>query len=83
MEPSFLPFSTMVNWSFSALSVLLFPIIKARLPGENPAPMFLFFALWSLGSFFANKKYVIETKGKTERQIKEAYARLEKGKAKV
>lgn len=33
VEPSFLPFSTMVNWGGSALSILLFPIIKARLPG--------------------------------------------------
>jgi len=76
VEPSFLPFSTMVNWGFSAICILLFPIIKARLPGANPAPMFMFFALWSLGAFLVNKKYVVETKGKTEGQIKEAYSRL-------
>ena len=32
VKPSFLPYSTMINWSFSALVILIFPIIKARLP---------------------------------------------------
>lgn len=32
VKPAFLPYSTMVNWATSALVILLFPIIKARLP---------------------------------------------------
>jgi hypothetical protein len=57
----------MVNWGASALSILLFPIIKARLPNSNPALMFLFFATWSTGAFLFNSKYIIETKEKTSR----------------
>lgn len=33
VDPDFLPFSTMVNWGGSAATILLFPIIKAALPG--------------------------------------------------
>jgi SP family arabinose:H+ symporter-like MFS transporter len=69
VKPSFLPFSTMVNWGGSALIILLFPIIKAHLPEQNPGPLFLFFAIWSGISYVLNKKYVIETRGKTSKQI--------------
>lgn len=69
VAPSFLPYSTMMNWGGSALSILLFPIIKSKLPNENPALMFLFFAIWSGMSYMINKKYIIETKGKTNVQI--------------
>lgn len=67
----------MVNWGGSALSILLFPIIKDHLPGNNPAPMFLFFAIWSSMAFVVNSRYVVETKEKTSSQIREAYIRLE------
>lgn len=76
VQPSFLPYSTMVNWGCSAFSILMFPIIKEALPAGNPAPMFLFFAIWSGVSFLANQKYVIETMGKTPRQIKEDFLRV-------
>jgi MFS family permease len=59
VEPSFLPYSTMINWGGSALSILLFPIIKAKLPNQNPALLFLFFAIWSIFAFFVNKRYII------------------------
>ncbi len=59
VDASFLPYSTMVNWGGSALSILLFPIIKAQLPDENPALLFIFFAIWSLMSFFINRKYIV------------------------
>ena len=77
VQPSFLPYSTMVNWGCSALSILMFPIIKESLPGENPAPMFLFFALWSTGSFMANQKYIVETMGKSPGQIKLDFLRVQ------
>jgi MFS transporter, SP family, arabinose:H+ symporter len=77
VEPSFLPYSTMLNWGGSALSILLFPIIKAKLPGQNPALLFFFFAIWSTMSFFINKKYIIETKGKSQSQIKDEYRSLQ------
>lgn len=59
VAPDFLPFSTMVNWGGSAATILLFPIIKAKLPGENPGPLFLFFAIWSGVSYVLNKKFVL------------------------
>lgn len=59
VAPDFLPFSTMVNWGGSAATILLFPIIKASLPDENPGPMFVFFAIWSGVSYILNKKYVV------------------------
>lgn len=71
VRPTFLPYSTMVNWGASALSILLFPIIRSHLPGENPAPLFLFFAVWSAVAYFFNKKYVIETRNRTGAEIYE------------
>ena len=76
VKPEFLPYSTMVNWGASAISILLFPMIKSRLPNKNPAPMFLFFAIWSFVSFGINSKFVIETRNKTGSQIEEEYRRL-------
>ena len=76
VDPSFLPYSTMVNWGSSALCILLFPILKAQLPNRNPAPMFIFFAAWSVLSFFINQRYVVETAGKTMRQVKEEYRKM-------
>ena len=76
VEPSFVPYSTMVNWGSSALSILLFPIIKSGLPNGNPAPMFVFFALWSGLSYLINQRYVVETKDRTSGQIHEDYRRL-------
>ena len=66
VQPEFLPYSTMVNWGASALSVLLFPMIKARLPEQNPACLFLFFGVWSAVSVGVNHKFVVETRGKTQ-----------------
>lgn len=64
VQPKVLPYATMVNWASAALIMLLFPVIKEKLPDKNPALLFLFFALWSTLSFFFNKKFVIETKNK-------------------
>lgn len=68
----------MTNWGFSALSILLFPIIKAHLPKANPAPMFVFFATWSLVALLINHKYVVETRNKTSIEIRDGYVRLQK-----
>jgi hypothetical protein len=38
--------------------------------------MFIFFALWSLVSFFINRKYVLETRNKGEKQIFQEYTAL-------
>ena len=64
LEPKFIPFSTGANWATASLITFLFPVIKNAV-GE--APLFLFYAGYSLFGFFFDQKYVIETKGKTER----------------
>lgn len=76
VEPEVVPFSTLSNWASAAIVMILFPIMIDKL--GNSGPLFLFFALWSLASFCLNQRLVIETKGKTEKQI---YSEFE-GKAK-
>lgn len=76
VSPSFLPYSTMANWAGAILSILLFPIIKAKLPNQNPALLFFFFAIWSGASYVLNKKFVVETRNKSEAQIYDDYKRL-------
>jgi MFS family permease len=74
VKPSFLPYSTMTNWAFLALVILLFPIIKARLPHQNPALIFLFFSFWSAISVLINQKFVVETMNKNSAQIDDEYS---------
>ncbi len=76
VQPNIVPFSTGANWGAAALVMLLFPIIKDALPNDNPAPLFLFFCAWCVASFVINAKYLIETKGKTEKEIYEEYSRV-------
>lgn len=73
VQPNVLPYATLVNWLSAAAVMFLFPVIKEKLPDKNPALLFLFFAIWSTLSYFFNKKFVIETKNKGERQIFEEY----------
>jgi Na+/melibiose symporter-like transporter len=67
VQPKIVPYSTMANWMATLLIVFLFPVIRAMLPDKNPAILFLFFSVWCLCSFFFNAKFVIETKGKSEK----------------
>ena len=76
VQPNIVPFSTGINWGGAALVMLLFPIIKKALPNENPSYLFFFFAIWCGFSFLINAKYLIETKGKTEKEIYEEYQRM-------
>jgi hypothetical protein len=69
VNPKVIPVSTMFNWIANLLIVLLFPIIRSSLPGQNPAMMFVFFGAWCMASFFFNAKFLIETKGKKEKEI--------------
>lgn len=58
-QPKVLSLATGASWASCSLVMLLFPIIKKALPGENPAFLFLFFAAWGFISFFINRKYVL------------------------
>lgn len=75
VQPNVLPYATGTNWGTAAFIMLLFPVIKESLPQKNPALLFVFFAFWCVISYFFNKKYLIETKGKTENEITEEYAK--------
>jgi hypothetical protein len=61
----------MANWISTSIVMILFPYLSNALP--NPAPLFLFFAVWCTIFFFVNQKYVIETKGKTQTEIYDEY----------
>jgi SP family arabinose:H+ symporter-like MFS transporter len=76
-QPKILSLATAANWGGCSLVMLTFPIITKMLPGQNPGPIFLFFCLWSVGSYFFNKRYVLETQNKGEKQIFNEYAALE------
>lgn len=69
VDASFIPYSVFMNWFASAITVLLFPIISELLPNKNPAIIFAFFAIWCIISYIVNKKYLVETKNKTSKEI--------------
>lgn len=71
VEPEVIPFSTLANWASASLVIIAFPILSNAF--GTSVPLFLFFAAWSVASLFVNKKLLIETKGKTEKQIREEY----------
>ena len=66
VEPQIIPFTTLSNWAAAAVVMFLYPILSNSL---GSGPVFLFFGLWCLISFFINQKYVIETKGKIQKEI--------------
>jgi hypothetical protein len=59
VQPNFIPFTTAINWTGAALTMILFPILKEAMPNGNPAPLFLFFGLWTGLSFVVNMKFVV------------------------
>lgn len=77
VQPFFIPYATLANWIGASITMILFPILKDVLQDKNPAPLFLFFALWALFSYVVNLKFMIETKGKTEQQIIKEYVNLQ------
>jgi len=71
---SIIPYSTLGNWTGASVTIILFPILGTAI--GNSGYLFFFFSVWCLASLFLNHKYVIETMGKTERQIKRDFDRL-------
>lgn len=63
LEPSLIAFSTLANWTTASLITILFPILKKAF--GTPAPLFLFYAVYSTAGLIFSQKYVIETKGKS------------------
>jgi hypothetical protein len=74
VQSSILPYATAMNWGTASLITLFFPVIKDHLPKKNPAWLFIFFALWCALSFLFNKKYLVETRNRTEKEINLEYS---------
>jgi MFS family permease len=73
VEPWLSPFTTAMNWFTGSLVVILFPILAAL---GNPGPIFIFFAAYCFLSFLFNQFFMVETKGKTQLEIKQKYKEL-------
>lgn len=65
LEPDLIPFSTGANWAVASLITILFPILKNKL--GSSAPLFMFYGVYSALGLFFSQKFVLETKGKTEK----------------
>lgn len=76
VQPKIVPFSTATNWICASLVIILFPILTDSILDNNPAILFLFFAIWCAVSLVFNMKYLIETKDKSEKVIQEEYSKL-------
>lgn len=63
--------ATMLNWLAAALVTFIYPIL-VELVG-NPSLMFLIFTASVTAGYLLNEKWMIETKGKTEWQIRKEY----------
>lgn len=76
VDPKMIPITTAANWFCSTLITILFPILTADVFGDELWPVFLFFGCWNFGALVVNRFYLLETKDKTERQIREDYKQL-------
>ena len=65
VEPKIVPFSTLANWTSASIVMILFPIIGSAI--GSIGPLFLFFCIWCVMSFFVNWKFMVESKNKTQR----------------
>lgn len=74
VQPRMVPFATASNWISASFIIILFPIFTDHLLEGDPAPLLLFFGLYCLGSWIFNHFFMVETKHKTEKQIREEYA---------
>jgi hypothetical protein len=70
VQPKIVPYSTASNWISASLVIILFPIATEDLLNGNPGVLFVFFTVWCLGSFVFNYLFVLETKDKTEKNIR-------------
>lgn len=65
VQPSFVPFTTGLNWGLSALVVILFPMLINKVLGGQPQLLFLFFCAWCLVGWLVNVRVLVETKDKS------------------
>ena len=70
VEPRKVPWTTAMNWIGSATVVILFPAITDNYLHKNPWPFYVFFAIYNFIATAINKVYLVETKDKSDKQIK-------------
>lgn len=76
VQPEVMPLSIGVNWVSSSIVIILFPILTQDYLNNNPAFLFVFSTAWCLLSLVVNYLFVIETKGKAEKDIREEFRAL-------
>lgn len=59
-------------WVFNALTVFLFPVLEEK---YGVGPIFIFYSIATLCSFFFFWKYLVETKGKTLEEIEQSWTK--------
>lgn len=74
VEPDIIGISTMFNWLTAALISLAFPIVVEAFGG--PQWLFCLLGVLMWVSYFINDRFMIETKGKPEWQIRQLYDQL-------
>ena len=68
------PFATMLNWTGASICVLLTPIV-IKINHGDPDVVFYFFGGITLLFFFINALLLVETKGKSTKQIATLFLR--------
>ena len=62
------PLATMMTWLGASISTILIPVIIEANDG-NPYPVFFIFGVVTLLFYLVNRKWMVETKGKTTLEI--------------
>lgn len=76
VQPRVVPYSTASNWISASLVVIFFPIMTEDVLDGNPGVLFIFFTAWCICSFVFNYFFVLETKDKNEKTIREEYLKV-------
>jgi len=69
VQPHIVPWCSLLNWAMLGLITTLFPVL-CEINNGNPAIAFFIFSCVAFCSFLVNRKVIIETKNKTELEIR-------------
>jgi MFS family permease len=75
-EPVIFSYAMIMSWICGAIAIVLFPILTKVYFNDNPADIIVFTAALTLLTLILFYFMGIETKGKTEKEIKVEYHRL-------
>lgn len=73
VQPTLVPFAAMTNWFFATLIISSFPIIRSQSENKDVPGLFLFYSICILIALVVCLKLMVETKDKTEIEIREEY----------